>query len=704
MVATSQKYLCSAFLWLLGSVFLACSLASVVSDDMLFGALWPADINGWAVFLLGADTSKDVLGSVVYSVTAGSIWWRLAVMTALAGAVVFSTSGSGRMNTALGRVGIVWVVSSLWWALYIGSVQFGSTNGFRLSIQILPMWLMMTAAVTVWLLLREVFSAVSSSSRILSSRFLSLRLPSWIPFATTVGIAAAWVGLSYGVNERLYAHLLIPHGDSAMYEEHLWNIWHGKGFRSYLDQGLFLGEHIQVVHLLLLPIHVLWPSHLMLELAESVALGICVIPLFRMARRHGGDSWAAMLLSLAWLLYFPMHFLDVAIDQKTFRPIVLGLPFLFWAIELAERRRFRTASLCLLIVLCAKEDFALITIPLGCVFAFRSSFWLETGETQEAANARRRWGFGVAMLSLIYLLLAVTVIIPAFRSGDVVHYSRYFGDLGSSPGDLIRNSLADPIPVLRRLLSAQTLFYGFVFLGPVALMGCRSPLPLLSGTLTFLMLALLQFTEGDQPSAFPPVPYHHFHAPLLPVIFWASARALGAGSSPAAESPSGRRGLLGPFLSAVFPADTSSRGWAGLVFLCCLCTSITNSYSPLGARFWSATSAAGYQVLSGPAIRGEAADMVVSGIPSTAHVASTDYIHTRLTHVERSYDYSAYRRAVNDYRAGVPDDTDYIVIDTDHRHSVIRKLEDVPEWKQHPERWHVVADGTDDLFIVLRRR
>ena len=72
------------------------------------------------------------------------------------------------------------------------------------------------------------------------------RWPGWVP--VTVGMAVYTIVFTW-MNWRLYDGLLIPHGDSAMYEEHLWNITHGKGFRSYLDQGLFLGEHIQFIHL-----------------------------------------------------------------------------------------------------------------------------------------------------------------------------------------------------------------------------------------------------------------------------------------------------------------------------------------------------------------------------------------------------------------------------------------------------------------------
>ena len=71
-------------------------------------------------------------------------------------------------------------------------------------------------------------------------------------------------------------------------------IWgeHGKGFRSYLDQGVFLGEHIQVIHLALIPLHMLWPSHLLLEICESLALNSAAIAVFWIARRHTHSTWA----------------------------------------------------------------------------------------------------------------------------------------------------------------------------------------------------------------------------------------------------------------------------------------------------------------------------------------------------------------------------------------------------------------------------
>ena len=124
---------------------------------------------------------------------------------------------------------------------------------------------------------------------------------------------------------------------------------------------------------------------------------------------------------------------------------------------------------------------------------------------------------------------------------------------------------------------------------------------------------------------------------------------------------------------------------------------------PISAAFWSVDSPFGFAMYS-PGDRATEFPKVLAELPTSARVASTDYVHTRLTHFERSYDYSEYVRAVNNYQPGVPADTDYIVIDTSHHYSRIRTIDEVPELKSAPLEWEVLPDSTNGLFIVLRRR
>jgi hypothetical protein len=216
----------------------------------------------------------------------------------------------------------------------------------------------------------------------------------------------------------------------------------------------------------------------------------------------------------------------------------------------------------------------------------------------------------------------------------------------------------------------------------------RRPVYLLAGVPTFVMLSLIQLgnasgsaaggSSAEMASQIPPIPYHHFHAPLLPVLLWAAAAGLSQ--------------------------NHRSIQWARFAFLCALLTSVTGSMMPMGANFWSGESSYGWRNLYVPGPRAAEFEKVIAQIPVTSRVASTDYAHTRFTHFERSYDYSGYLRAVNNYQPGVPADTDYIVLDTSHPYSEVRSLADIRELQVEPEKWEVLPDATDGLFIILKRK
>lgn len=712
-------------LWLLAAVcavlwgFVALSVHGWLTEPGFAGQIWPPDINVVIVQLLGGSVQPDVTGTPQVQLSVTSIWLRLVVLnvvlalmtlTARVGHGVGTDSVSVRrpIMRAVQETSVLCLVLSAWWPLWmLGETLLPSVAAFCMGC--LPLWVSVVAAWYLWVWWRCAESMRSAS--VLSAA--SAERAKWGigPLAVLLAAMLGWIGVSFWMNACLYQQLMIPHGDSAMYEEHLWNVWHGKGFRSYLDQGLFLGEHIQVIHLLLLPLHLLWPSHLLLELAESIALGSCAIPIARIALRHTGSAWAASLLGVAWLFYFPMHFLDIAIDQKTFRPIALGLPFLFWMIDFSERRHFKKASACLLLALSAKEDMALVTFPLLLVLATlvrssssdaaegRPSAEPDSGAERPVSDRNsRRWLIGLAVFSAVYLVATVLVVIPAFRAGDHVHYSRYFGDLGGTPGELVRTAVTEPGRVLVQVFSIRTFLYVLVFLAPLGFLPLRKPWRLAAGVLTFGMLSLLQF-GGPDAGDLPPVPYHHFHAPLLAVVFWAAVVGVGCAG-------------VGRLLKRWLPSANDSAlavSRAMLVLLCCVATSVTGSLMPWGTSFWSRTSPFGYSQLFAPTDprlqqRAKFADQVVQQIPVTARVAATDYIHTRLTHHERSYDYSGYLRAVNNFKPGVPADTDYIVIDTGHRYSTIRSPADVPELQQQPADWELLPDTTNGIFLVLKRR
>lgn len=494
------------------------------------------------------------------------------------------------------------------------------------------------------------------------------------------GLAAAivaYVAVYYFMNVRLYQNLFVPHGDSVMYEEHLWNLLHGKGFRSYLDQGLFLGEHIQVIHLAIIPAYLVWPSHLLLELAESTSLALGAWPVYRMVLRKTDSPGAAFRLAVAYLLYTPMHFLDIAADLKTFRPEAFGAPLLLWLLDRLDEFDVRGALAGVLLCLAVKEDLAVVLAPLGLWVAWNAWTAQQRDVRERPALGWIAGGLALAVGSVVYLWFATRVAMPWFRSGAEIHYASYFSKFGKTPEEIVRTMLGNPWLLGSELLGDSTWAYAAMLLAPAGFIALLSPTRLMVGAPLFGVLCLNELSR---------TPQHHFHAPLVAILFWATAGGLGA-------------------LRPHWPARSTRFLWAShFVWTTALACNLFMDRSPLSVAFWDPAASDYWNTLYGPTKRAETVDLVVAQVPATARVASTDFIHPRFTHHARSYDYSDYRRAAAGYRDAVPDDTEFIVIDLDHAYSTVRKSSDIRELREQPDRWELLPDKTGGLFAILRRR
>lgn len=527
------------------------------------------------------------------------------------------------------------------------------------------------AMLAIWFsqLLLRIFAEQSPTSQEESNRISRPLL------LVCLGVISYTVILT-AMNWGLWFNLRLPHGDSSMYEEHLWNFTRGKGFRSYLDQGLFLGEHIQVIHLFLTPLYLIWPSHLLLELSESTALALGAIPTFLIARRHSHNEFSAACVAFAYLLYFPLHYLDIAIDLKTFRPISFGVPIMLWAINALEQKQWKQMTIAFLLALACKEDFAIIIAPLGLWCLWNE--WISSRKQKEPADRKTLMIGGMtALLATAYLLLVVKFAIPWFRNWETVHYARYFEEFGKTPTEIVITMMTRPQLLFSQLLT----FAGFLFvlrtLFPLG-MPIRGWTQLLVGTPLLVLLLLNNIAMQ------PPVgPYHHFHAPLVPIVVWAACAAVADGTS---------------------SKLTRKRGsW---ILGCALATTILFSFLPLSLRFWDPGQEMYWKKQYIPDDRARAFENVITQIPQDAIVASTDYVHPRLTHYKKSYDYSDYPRAVANYEDKVPDDTEYIVLDRKHKHSTgkFEDLSNIRELKNEPDRWEVLDDRTGGYFIILKRK
>ncbi len=460
--------------------------------------------------------------------------WMIAAATS---ALLSRTAGvfTDRLLSNMGRLGKAAALAGAWWILWITALLAGWGSLAGLLQQTADLVVASCLGLSIWMLWPVQTPGFSKEAGgLITPPTNSPPAPSRKARLVLVAGMAVYVLVFTAMNWGLWFNLRLPHGDSAMYEEHLWNLEHGRGFRSYLDQGLFLGEHLQVVHVLLVPLHLLFPSHLTLELAQSVILALGAWPVFSIARRHSGSEWAAALLGLAYLAYFPLQYLDIAIDLKTFRPNSFGIPTLLMAIDLLERRRYGWATVWLTITLSAQEDWAIPIALLGAYFAahaflnrtphFAGSS-REPSANAELSKVERRhelfWGIGLFAFGIAYLWFALNVVIPWFRSGATVHTASYFSKFGNSPREIIVTLLTDWPLVFSTIVTPAALAYALRLLLPIGFLPLLSPGRLLVAAPLFLLLLMNDLAMQV------PAPVHHFHAPLIPLLFWAAAAGLG---------------------------------------------------------------------------------------------------------------------------------------------------------------------------------
>lgn len=657
----------------------------------------------WQSIVIGLDGSIQPLqdGTTLVEVGVGKLFYLLlaiSMIAALLGGWLISLRRGESFGSSFSR----WVLAGWWWWMIPGAWEIARVTSLILGWESL-FGLLVSVAFFLFCIAAAGWAATFMGQFCEKSLDKSSSLPNpkkgqgvfivW-------GMIAIYTIIFTAMNWQLYNGLLVPHGDSVMYEEHLWNITHGKGFRSYLDQGLFWGEHIQFVHLLLLPVYLLFSSHFTLELFESFALAIAALPVFWIAKRQTQSPFLAVLMAATYLFYMPMHYLDISIDLKTFRPISFGIPFILFGIDQYERRRFAGMIVCFLLALSAKEEFAIIIATFGVWVFFDRPVTLShsveniPSSTQTSFTKQQRiLGSCLAIAGTLYLLFAVGVAIPWFRDGLKVHYSAYFGDLGHSPSELVKNSFRNPILFAKMLFTTRTVYYFlalFVPLGFLPLFSLKRVAVMLP---LFIILSLMTINHSGKDIL---IPIHHFHAPLIPILLWAACAGL-------ANVKKNITSITNKMKSLSFLNNLSLQ-WAGWFAICsAIFVGLFMGFGPNSIGFWESGSSTYWRSRYVPGKRAEMFAEVIKQIPPESNVASTDFVHPRFTHYRRSYDYSDFLRKVSNYEKRVPDDTDYIVIDTRHPYSKIQKPEQLRELKKHSDKWEVLPDKTEGYYIILKR-
>ncbi len=301
---------------------------------------------------------------------------------------------------------------------------------------------------------------------------------------------------------RLHGRFLTHALDLGYFDQIVWSTANGHWFANTLKYPWnFMGDHLSPILLCVAPVYWLWPNVKALLAVQTLALALAGLPIYWLARRV--NKWLAPVVLTCFYLNPSLHLINL----RDFHEIALATPLIALAVYALVRRRYPLLTASLFFALLCKEDVAILTLAFGIYLLFDSR--------------SRAWGLGVSLFSVAWLLLALQVIIPAFREErEYGSIGARYGYLGATPREALKTLITRPGVPLVHLFRKDV---GAAFLrqllptGFVALLGW----PLFALSLpVFLYLQL-----SDEPSLYTLQEWHV--APLLPLLYAAAIQGLG---------------------------------------------------------------------------------------------------------------------------------------------------------------------------------
>ena len=290
----------------------------------------------------------------------------------------------------------------------------------------------------------------------------------WLPYGFAVLNAAVLIML---VLARFHQ---LDHGlETAKYAQAAWQIGEDLKPVTTLSGGNVIAEQGSLI---LYPLGLLTsvlPRIETLLVIKSLALAVTIIPLWRLARRHGLlGIGATSTIVVAYSLYTYMHNMNVA----DFAPAVLAVPALMWAVlagfdakpDRGEgatidhqtrpgSKRIMTAAI--IFVLCSRADLGLAVAGLGVLLLI---------------ERRRRVGLIALLLGFSWFIVAMFGLQGGLSDGGYPFLAPY-AEFGNTPVGALGGILSHPVR-FAQLVGTQDNFQILVtLLAPVLFLPLTAP-------------------------------------------------------------------------------------------------------------------------------------------------------------------------------------------------------------------------------------
>lgn len=372
--------------------------------------------------------------------------------------------------------------------------------------------------------------------------------------------------------------------DLGIYDQAIWLLSRFKTPFITLRGLDFWGTHANPILVLFVPFYWLGAGPRFLLVAQVASQAAGAVAVFLLARDLFKARWPAVAMAGVLLLnptyqYLPWEF---------FHPDALALGPLLFAYWAARTRRWRWFALSAVLAVATKEDVALAVTVLGVLIAVRGD---------------RRIGFVTSVAAAAWFMFATRVIIP-FANGIEPFYDSFFGEFGSSAGEVATNVLTHPGKAFEVATRPSRLDYYRMMFAPVAFLPVAAIPTLLIGGPMLGINVLSSFPYQQEIR-------YHYAALVLAGIILATVEAIAR----LGRTPSARAFLV------------------GLVTATSLATTVAWGPSPLGVKYRS-----GLWPLTAD-VRNPARERAMNLVPAQASSSVPYNFAPQMTHREKIYEW-----------------------------------------------------------------
>ncbi len=208
--------------------------------------------------------------------------------------------------------------------------------------------------------------------------------------------------------------------------------------------------HVSPIYYLMLPIYMLFPSPITLQILQALVLSSSLIPLWMIGKRHGLSQGVRTLLC-GVLVLFPALSGGTSYDlhENCFL-----LPLILWLFFAIDSGNTVLTAIAGVLVLCVKEDAAMYVAVIGLWLMVKSLLRFRKGEWKSLLT-----GVGLFAVSLGWFFLA-TAYLAKFGDGVMTYrYDNFMYDGSSSLITVVKSVLLNPMKALFECVDSEKMTY-----------------------------------------------------------------------------------------------------------------------------------------------------------------------------------------------------------------------------------------------------